>query len=73
MSLNGRRLQTLEAAFRELVAGGKDELKPGDLADHFRDSATPMVFWQLRADFSALEAKGVIALNPATGGYRLAG
>lgn len=70
MSDDKRRLDAVEAAFEKL-ASEHGELKPGHLADHFRELGSPIPFWQLRADLTALCERGTIALDATSASYRL--
>lgn len=70
MSLDRKRTETLYALICELVDGGQEQFRPGDLCDLLRARNQPMGTWMVRREFSTLEAEGLIALDPANAVWR---
>ncbi len=66
MSIEKRRSEIVESAIDELIQQGKSTFKPGDVADLLRQKNEPISVWQLRAEFSLLEGKGVISFDTET-------
>lgn len=72
MSIAHRRTRLVQRAIEALTAEGHSAIRPGDVANHLRVSNQPLGVWEVRGEFSSLEAAGVIVLDPATGAWRLA-
>lgn len=71
MSFEKRRTATVVDVLSELVAGGKTELRPGDVNTILRSRGLPMGTWEVRAEFSKLEKEGVLQLDAASGNWHL--
>lgn len=56
---------------RELFAGGKASIRPGDVNSVLREQGMPMGTWEVRAEFARLEREAAIECNPETGDWHL--
>ena len=72
VSLDKRRIEIISAVIRELTEQGKNEVRPGDVAEKLRTSNFPIVVWQIRADFAQLTNEGFLELEHKSGSWRLA-
>ena len=74
MSTDPRRTQLVLRIFKELTAQeqGRDGLRPGDINARLRELGIPMGTWEVRGEFSVLEASGDIILDEATANWLLA-
>ena len=72
MSLDKRRIEIISAVIRELTEQGKNEVRPGDVAEKLRASNSPIGVWQIRADFAQLTDEGFLELEHKSGSWRLA-
>jgi hypothetical protein len=59
------------AVIKELVAGGKACVRPGDVNAVMRERNSPAGTWQMRAEFSKLEAQNLIRCDADTGDWYL--
>jgi hypothetical protein len=55
-----------------LTEQGKNEVRPGDVAEKLRTSNSPIGVWQIRADFAQLTDEGFLELEHKRGFWRLA-
>ena len=72
VSLDKRRIEIISAVIRELTEQGKNEVRPGDVAEKLRTSNSPIGVWQIRADFAQLTDEGFLELEHKRGFWRLA-
>ena len=72
VSLDKRRIEIISAVIRELTEQGKNEVRPGDVAEKLRTSNSPIGVWQIRADFAQLTDEGFLELEHERGFWRLA-
>ena len=72
VSLDKRRIEIISAVIRELSEQGKNEVRPGDVAEKLRTSNSPIGVWQIRADFAQLTDEGFLELEHKRGFWRLA-
>ena len=72
VSLDKRRIEIISAVIRELTEQGKNEVRPGDVAEKLRTSNSPIGVWQIRADFAQLTEEGFLELEHKSGFWRLA-
>ena len=72
VSLDKRRIEIISAVIRELTEQGKNEVRPGDVAEKLRTSNSPIGVWQIRADFAQLTDDGFLELEHKSGSWRLA-
>ena len=72
VSLDKRRIEIISAVIRELTEQGKNEVRPGDVAEKLRASNSPIGVWQIRADFAQLTDEGFLELEHKSGSWRLA-
>ena len=72
LSIDRRRTDTVYAVIQEIVSNGLSRFQPGDVATFLRDQDQPMGTWEIRGEFSNLEAEGLIAVDPATAAWSLA-
>ena len=72
VSLDKRRIEIISAVIRELTEQGKNEVRPGDVAEKLRSSNSPIGVWQIRADFTQLTDEGFLELEHKSGFWRLA-
>ncbi len=72
MSVERRRTVVVQGIIEELIAGGKINVRPGDVCSRLREKGLPMGSWEVRAEFTRLEEDGVIVIDPATAGWTLA-
>ena len=72
VSLDKRRIEIISAVIRELTEQGKNEVRPGDVAEKLRSSNSPIGVWQIRADFAQLTDEGFLELEHKSGSWRLA-
>ncbi len=73
MSIERKRTETLYGLICEVVQAGQSEFRPGDICSLLRERNQPLGAWMVRREFSALEALGLIAIDPATGFWRRTG
>ena len=71
MSVQRKRTETIYAIFRELVDGGRDSVRPGDINTVLRDRGQPMGTWEVRRELSRLEDEGLISCDAATTEWHL--
>ena len=71
MSIEHRRTEAVFAIVTELFADGRSSIRPGDVSEVLREQNAPLGLWQLRAEFSILEAEGRIECNAETGEWVL--
>ena len=74
MSDDPRRTQLVLRIFKELAAQdqGGEGLRPGHVNDRLRELGIHMGSWEVRGEFSVLEARGEIALDEASANWHLA-
>ena len=72
VSLDKRRIEIISAVIRELTEQGKNEVRPGAVAEKLRASNSPIGVWQIRADFAQLTDEGFLELEHKSGSWRLA-
>ena len=71
MSIETRRTVTVHNVIKELFAGGKTAIRPGDVNAVLRERGMPMGTWEVRAEFSRLERQAEIACDEASGTWHL--
>lgn len=71
MSIELRSTEMVYSLIQELFADGKTAVRPGDVNSLLRERNTPMGTWEVRAEFSKLEADGRLACNAETGDWHL--
>ena len=73
MSTDPRRTQLVLRIFKELSTQeqGNRGLRPGEINSRLRELGIPMGTWEVRGEFSVLEARGDIVLDEATASWRL--
>jgi hypothetical protein len=69
LSVERRRTEVVREIIQELFANGRSQVRPGDVNSVLRERGMPMGTWEVRAEFTALEAEGAIILDPATAGW----
>ena len=57
---------------QELFADGKTSIRPGDVSTVLRERGTPLGSWEIRNEFSNLEADNRIQCDAETGDWLLA-
>ena len=72
MSIEHRRTEAVYAVIVELFADGRTSIRPGDVNDVLRAQNSPLGTWQVRAEFSKLEADGRLVCDENTGDWCLA-
>lgn len=72
MSLDQRRTDLVLTVIEQLVAEGRCQFRPGDVVSRLRERNQPLGTWQVRGDFSQLEADGYIVVDDETGLWRVA-
>ncbi len=70
-SVDERRLKLVKATIAEIVAGGRTEFRPGDVASVHRASGDPIPVWELRAMFTVLQHQGYLVLDENTANWQL--
>ena len=63
MSVERRRTNIVREIVVELFGSGRKTIRPGDVNSVLRERNAPMGTWEVRAEFSRLEAAGVIVLD----------
>lgn len=71
MSIEHRRTKTVYAVIRDVVEQGAVAFGPGDVTAALRDRGQPLGAWEVRGEFSILEADGLIELDAETGRWSL--
>jgi repressor of nif and glnA expression len=71
MSVDRKRTETVYAIILELVEGGLQQLRPGNVNSALRERGQPMGTWEVRGEFSILQAQGLIDLDTATGDWHV--
>ncbi len=69
MSVERRRTEVVREIIQELFASGRSQVRPGDVNSALRERGMPMGTWEVRAEFTVLEAEGALLLDPATAGW----
>ncbi len=69
MSVERRRTEVVREIIQELFASGRSQVRPGDVNSALRERGMPMGTWEVRAEFTVLEAEGALVLDPATAGW----
>ena len=72
MSIERRRTEAVYAVIEELFANGAKSLRPGDVNTILRERNSPLGTWEVRAEFSRLEAEGRLVCDEDTGSWHLA-
>ena len=67
MSFEKRRTATVQSIVEELFTNGRAQLRPGDVNTVLRERGMPMGTWEVRAEFSKLEAQGLISCDAESG------
>ena len=68
-SFEKRRTATVAAVIAELVADGKEALRPGDVNTVLRSRDMPMGTWEVRAEFVKLEKMGELQCDADSGDW----
>lgn len=71
MSVGRKRTEIVYAIILELVEDGLQQLRPGNVNSALRERGQPMDTWEVRGEFSNLQARGLIALDTATGDWHV--
>ena len=71
MSIEHRRLQLILSIIQEIVDSGTTSFRPGHVNDVLREQNSPIGNWQVRADFTELERKGVLQCDESSGDWQL--
>jgi hypothetical protein len=71
LSIEHRRTKTVFAAIQKLIEQGAASFRPGGVTSALRDGGQPMGAWEVRGEFSILEAEGLIELDVASGAWSL--
>ena len=71
MSIDSRRVEQVFAVMQTVAENGDGSVQVGAVADVLRDSNSPISAWQIRADCSALQERGRIHLDAASGAWRI--
>ncbi len=69
MSVERRRTEVVREIIQELFASGRSQVRPGDVNSVLRERGMPMGTWEVRAEFTELEAEGALVLDVATAGW----
>ena len=69
MSVERRRTEVVREIIQELFASGRSQVRPGDVNSALRERGMPMGTWEVRAEFTVLEAEGALLLDPVTAGW----
>ncbi len=72
MSIERRRTKAIYTIIQNIVSEGATDFRPGDVATQLRENGQPMEAWEIRGEFSVLQAEGLITLDKTTGDYALA-
>ena len=71
MSNERRRTKTVFAVIQELVEQGRSTFQPGDVASALREGGQPLDAWEIRGEFSILQADGMIVLDAGSAQWSL--
>ncbi|MEM9622916.1 MAG: hypothetical protein AAF993_14790 [Pseudomonadota bacterium] len=71
MSSEDRTTEAVYAVIQQLFSEGKTAFRAGDVGDVLRQGNAPIPTWQLRAEFSKLEALNRIRCDADTGDWHL--
>ena len=71
MSIERRRTEAVYAVIEEIFAEGAASLRPGDVNAVLRERNSPLGTWEVRAEFSRLEAEGRLVCDEDTGNWHL--
>ena len=71
MSIERRRTEAVYAVIQELFADGAESLRPGDVNAVLRERNSPLGTWEVRAEFSRLEAEGRLVCDEDTGSWHM--
>ena len=73
LSIDQHRTDQVYAVIRSLVEDGRDDFRPGHIAEALREAGQPMLGWEIRMELARLVEAGLIAPEPESGSYRLTG
>ena len=71
MSIEDRQTKTVYAVIEELVEQGAATFRPGDVASALRERGQPLGAWEIRGEFSVLEADGLISVDAKSGEWSI--
>ena len=71
-SFEKRRTHTVKSIIETLLSEGRSVLRPGDVNAVLRARNMPMGTWEVRAEFTRLEAEGLLVCDAASGDWHLA-
>ncbi len=71
MSIERRRTETVYSIIQELFEQGRSAVRPGDVSDVLRDRGSPLGTWEIRAEFSILEAEGRLTCDEDSANWHL--
>jgi len=71
LSIEDRTTEAVYAIIQQLFSEGKTAIRAGDVADVLRATNAPLGTWQLRAEFTKLEALNRISCDAETGDWHL--
>ena len=71
MSIEHQRTEMVYDVITDLLSEDRTSIRPGDVCDELRSRNTPIGTWQVRAEFSQLEAQGRLVCDAATGDWQL--
>jgi len=71
LSIAHRRTKLILAQIEALVADGRTDFRPGDIASRLRQLNQPLGVWEIRGALSQLEREGAIEADPASGMWRV--
>jgi len=69
LSLEQHRTKLVLNVIDKLVEEGRTEFRPGDITSRLREQNQPLATWEVRGEFSKLEAAGMLRADPATGAW----
>ena len=71
MSIDARRTETVYAVIQSLFEQGRTSIRPGDVNSALRERGMPMGAWEVRAEFTRLEAADRITCDADSGNWHL--
>ena len=66
-----KRTRLVLDTFKQLIADGLSEIRPGNVASLLREKGQPLGAWEVRYEFSSLESEGLIACDAESGAWHL--
>ena len=71
MSIERRRTKIIFAVIQELIEQGRTAFQAGEVMSALRERGQPLELWEVRGEFSILQADGLIVLDEDSADWSL--